>query len=117
MTTASAYDLSGPVNPTAVAVALSGAAACKGSEYAWALAFFMPYVAVFLAFVVYPVGYGMWLGSKPSLYARPVLRPDLSSTIVNTLLVPRHRRQREDVPGAVAVGLLHAPGLVGQRAC
>ena len=29
----------------------------------------MPYVAVFLAFVVYPIAYGLWLGSDPALYA------------------------------------------------
>ena len=30
----------------------------QGSEYAWALAFCVPYVVVFLAFVVYPVAFG-----------------------------------------------------------
>ena len=32
----------------------------------WAIAFAAPYVAVFLAFVIYPVGYGLWLGSDPA---------------------------------------------------
>ena len=41
-----------------------------GSERLWALAFVTPYVAVFLAFVVYPICYGLWLGSSPASYAQ-----------------------------------------------
>ena len=33
-----------------------------------AAAFATPYAAVFLVFVVYPVGYGLWLGSDPASY-------------------------------------------------
>src|SRR6266496_116768 len=40
----------------------------KGGEYTWAVAFVVPYVAVFLAFVAYPVVYGLWMGSEASLY-------------------------------------------------
>ena len=32
----------------------------KGTEYTWAVAFVVPYVAVFLTFVAYPVVYGLW---------------------------------------------------------
>jgi hypothetical protein len=42
----------------------------RGSELSWAIAFFVPYVAVFSAFVVYPA-YGLWLGD-PALYAESV---------------------------------------------
>ena len=35
----------------------------RGSEFTWAVAFVVPYIAVFLAFVVYPVFYGAWMGS------------------------------------------------------
>jgi len=42
----------------------------QGSEYAWALAFCIPYVAVFFAFVVYPVAFGIWMGSDAALYPR-----------------------------------------------
>ena len=31
----------------------------RGSEFAWAIAFVLPYIGVFLAFVVYPVCYGV----------------------------------------------------------
>ena len=41
----------------------------QGSEYTWALAFVVPYIAVFFAFVVYPVVFGLWMGSDPTLYA------------------------------------------------
>jgi len=58
----------------------------QGSEYAWALAFCVPYIAVFLAFVVYPVLYGLWLGHKPSLYIELLSDPIYQETVVNTIL-------------------------------
>jgi multiple sugar transport system permease protein len=57
-----------------------------GSAFTWAIAFVAPYVAVFLAFVVYPVGYGLWMGSKPQLYAELAADPRFAGTMVNTLL-------------------------------
>ncbi len=59
----------------------------RGSEFAWAVAFFVPYVAVFLGFVVYPVAYGLWLGSKPALYADLFANPRYLTTVVNTLVL------------------------------
>jgi multiple sugar transport system permease protein len=58
----------------------------QGSEFAWAVAFVMPYVAVFLGFVVYPVGYGLWMGSQPQLYAELAADTLYWRTVVNTLL-------------------------------
>ncbi len=58
-----------------------------GSELPWAVAFFLPYVAVFLGFVVYPVVYGLWLGADPALYAQLFENPRYLTTIVNTLLL------------------------------
>jgi multiple sugar transport system permease protein len=58
----------------------------KGSEYTWALAFVVPYLGVFAAFVVYPAVYGLWLGSLPSLYTELFSDPIYQSTVVNTLL-------------------------------
>jgi multiple sugar transport system permease protein len=57
-----------------------------GSELAWAIAFILPYVAVFLAFVAYPFGYALWMASKPSLYAELIADPYYLPTLVNTLL-------------------------------
>ena len=34
----------------------------------WAILLIVPYLLVFLAFVVYPVGYGFWLARAPSNY-------------------------------------------------
>src|SRR5260370_31148041 len=61
----------------------------QGSEYAWAVAFVIPYAGVFLAFVPYPVLYGLWLGHAPSLYAQLLDAPLSQRTAVHTLLYPR----------------------------
>src|ERR687888_2518255 len=58
----------------------------KGSEYTWALAFIVPYVAMFLVFVAYPVVYGLWMGSEASLYSQLFADPIYQSTVVNTAL-------------------------------
>src|SRR5438445_7170795 len=58
----------------------------KGTEYTWALAFVVPYVAVFLTFVAYPVVYGLWMGSEPGLYAELFADPIFQKTVVNTVL-------------------------------
>jgi multiple sugar transport system permease protein len=57
-----------------------------GSDNAWAIAFVVPYAAVFLAFVIYPVIYGVWLGSDPSLYGLLFSDPKYLTIVVNTLL-------------------------------
>jgi multiple sugar transport system permease protein len=57
-----------------------------GSEIVWGLAFVAPYVAVFLAFAVYPVGYALWMARQPSLYAELIADPLYLPTLVNTLL-------------------------------
>src|SRR6266700_2754658 len=58
----------------------------RGSEFTWAVAFVIPYIAVFLAFVVYPVLYGGWMGSEPRLYSELFSDPIYQRTVVNTLL-------------------------------
>src|ERR1700731_4227062 len=58
----------------------------QGSEFSWAVAFLLPYLAVFLTFVVYPVGYGLWMGSSPELYAELAADPRYLLTAINTLL-------------------------------
>jgi multiple sugar transport system permease protein len=56
------------------------------SEFAWAIAFVVPYAAVFFAFVVYPIAYGLWMASKPSLYGDLVANPLYAQTVINTVL-------------------------------
>ena len=58
----------------------------QGSDTTWAIAFIVPYVAVFAAFVVYPVVYGLWMGSNPALYGMLFSDPRYLVTAVNTLL-------------------------------
>jgi multiple sugar transport system permease protein len=57
-----------------------------GSEFTWAVAFVIPYAAVFLAFVAYPVVYGLWLGHSPDLYSELLADPIYQRTVVNTVL-------------------------------
>lgn len=57
-----------------------------GRDYLWALAFVTPYIAVFLAFVIYPVAYGLWLGSDPASYRALFADPVYPETVVNTLV-------------------------------
>lgn len=58
----------------------------RGSDFRWAIAFVLPYAAVFFVFVVYPFGYALWMASKPSLYADLVVDQFYLPTVVNTLL-------------------------------
>jgi len=61
-------------------------AGLQGSDSAWAVAFLVPYAAVFLLFVLYPVGYGLWLGHNPALYGELFSDPIYLRTLVNTVL-------------------------------
>jgi multiple sugar transport system permease protein len=52
----------------------------------WGLLFTAPYIAVFLAFVVFPVGYAFWLARDPHLYVALAADPIFLRTVVNTLV-------------------------------
>lgn len=56
------------------------------SDVCWAVAFATPYAAVFLAFVLYPVVYGLWLGSNPALYTELFTSPLYLTAAANTLI-------------------------------
>src|SRR5438270_13949424 len=58
----------------------------QGTDAVWAAAFVLPYVAVFLAFVIYPVAYGLWLGSDPKSYTALFSDPVYPEAVVNTLI-------------------------------
>jgi len=53
---------------------------------AWGLILVAPYVLVFAVFVLYPVGYGLWLARHPASYVRLFDDPVFARTVVNTLL-------------------------------
>lgn len=53
---------------------------------AWGLLFVAPYLAIFLGFVVFPVGYAFWLARSPQLYAELARDPIFLRTAINTLV-------------------------------
>jgi len=57
-----------------------------GSEFAWAIAFVVPYAAVFFAFVVYPTASALWMARDPALYRELIASPLYAQTVVNTAL-------------------------------
>jgi multiple sugar transport system permease protein len=52
----------------------------------WGILLIMPYFLVFLAFVIYPVGYGFWLARQPSSYVALFHDPIFARAAVNTLI-------------------------------
>ena len=52
----------------------------------WGLILISPYVLVFLVFVLFPVGYGMWLARHPASYQRLFDDPIFARSVVNTLV-------------------------------
>ena len=57
-----------------------------GSEFVWAFAFMVPYLGVLLAFAVYPIAYGLWMASSPSLYRTLLASDEFRDAVVNTAL-------------------------------
>jgi multiple sugar transport system permease protein len=53
---------------------------------AWGLLLLVPYVLVFVVFVVYPVVYGLWLARDPQSYVRLFDDPVFARTVLNTAL-------------------------------
>src|SRR5438309_6732388 len=51
----------------------------------WGFALLAPYFLVFLAFVVYPVGYGLWLARHPASYVTLYHDPVFARAAFNTL--------------------------------
>src|ERR1700710_3244381 len=52
----------------------------------WGIVMLAPYLLVFLAFVVYPVGYGLWLARHPASYVALYNDPIFARAAVNTLI-------------------------------
>ncbi|HKX43126.1 MAG TPA: sugar ABC transporter permease [Burkholderiaceae bacterium] len=62
-------------------------AARKGDRWQfWGRALVLPYLLVFLIFVLYPVGYGLWLARHPSSYVKLVEDPIFLRSVVNTIV-------------------------------
>ncbi len=52
----------------------------------WGIVMIAPYVLVFLAFVLYPVGYGLWTARHPQSYVHLWDDPIFARSVVNTLV-------------------------------
>jgi multiple sugar transport system permease protein len=57
-----------------------------GSDLTWSILFVVPYAALFVAFVIYPIVYAVWIGSNPELYAELLSDPRYVRAAVNTVL-------------------------------
>lgn len=52
----------------------------------WGRALVLPYLLVFLVFVLYPVGYGLWLARHPESYVKLFDDPIFFRTAINTVI-------------------------------
>jgi multiple sugar transport system permease protein len=52
----------------------------------WGIILITPYVLLFLIFVLYPVGYGLWLARHPESYVKLFSDPVFFRSVVNTLV-------------------------------
>jgi len=52
----------------------------------WGVIFVVPYILIFLVFVIYPVGYGLWLARHPESYERLFADPIFFRTVINTVI-------------------------------
>ena len=84
----------------------------QGSDTVWAIAFLFPYVGVFVAFVAYPVVFGLWMGHDPALYGLLMSDPRFADTAINTLVFVAIGVNVTMFGALLLVGLLHAADLV-----
>jgi multiple sugar transport system permease protein len=52
----------------------------------WGRLLVLPYLLVFLVFVLYPVGYGLWLARHPASYVKLFEDPIFFRTVINTVV-------------------------------
>jgi len=57
-----------------------------GSDLSWSIIFVSPYAALFAAFIIYPIGYGLWMGSHPPLYGELLSDPRYIRAAINTVI-------------------------------
>jgi len=73
---------------TPAGVSLSAATSSTGTSgqwQLWARLMVAPYLLLFLVFVLYPVGYGLWLARRPESYVELVADPIFLRSLFNTL--------------------------------
>ena len=69
-----------------VSVASTHPASRWSAWQVWGVLLIAPYVFVFIVFVVYPVGYGLWLARHPESYVKLFNDPVFPRSVVNTLV-------------------------------
>jgi multiple sugar transport system permease protein len=78
------------MSSTASAVAATGTAAAPvaklGRWQFWGRLMVVPYLLVFVVFVLYPVCYGLWLARHPQSYVHLVDDPIFFRSVINTVL-------------------------------
>jgi multiple sugar transport system permease protein len=52
----------------------------------WGRVLVVPYLLIFLIFVLYPVGYGLWLARHPASYVKLFEDPIFFRTVINTVV-------------------------------
>ncbi len=71
----------------AVLPAVSAPARSRSTSYEfWGRLLVVPYLVIFVVFVLYPVGYGMWLARHPASYEKLFEDPIFFRTVVNTIV-------------------------------
>ena len=53
---------------------------------AWGLILLVPYLLVFIFFVLYPIGYGFWVARRPETYAHLFEDPIFFRSLLNTVV-------------------------------
>ena len=71
---------------TAIAAAPPRAPKRQGPFEFWGRMLVLPYLVIFVVFVLYPVGYGLWLARHPESYVKLFDDPIFFRTAVNTVV-------------------------------
>ena len=67
--------------------AIAAPARSRSTSYAfWGRLLVVPYLLIFVIFVLYPVGYGMWLARHPQSYVQLFEDPIFFRTVINTIV-------------------------------
>ncbi|MGJ3700929.1 carbohydrate ABC transporter permease [Variovorax sp. AFSI2.2] len=78
------------MSSTATAAPLPAPTVNLGARHArwqfWGAVMVVPYLLVFVVFVLYPVGYGLWLARHPQSYVKLVDDPIFFRSVINTAI-------------------------------
>lgn len=74
------------IDPRATGASASASDDVRSDAQAWGLLMILPYILIFLVFVLYPVLYGFWIARNPASYAKLSSDPIFWGTVRNTLI-------------------------------